>query len=344
MWITQRKNKSDIILSMLKDIIPFDRIWLNLHEHSFSAKAVISFINFLERRLGAEFVYDNSRLNSESLELANLFEIAETLHSCGVIRSYRRNYGFSDEPRTIYWNAEYHLGEGQYETAGGSSLDNQPLAFTKMIAETIERNAWFTYDGFAPFIFATINDMEKKCNFLHPKNFASYTETVRGKNKRLEIRPEDSFRWISGYSWTKKMSSWVPAQIVSGHKNLRSFSPASKEPSIRASITTGIATHPVRTSALVSGVLEVIERDAYMITWLNQLSLPRIDLAELSSRNASLGELLKICHQYGFRLHAVRLLTDAPTHAVCVILEDLSGTLPKFSIGLKAHQDSAYAV
>ncbi|MFZ2189922.1 MAG: YcaO-like family protein, partial [Candidatus Magasanikiibacteriota bacterium] len=329
---------------MLKDIISFDRVWLNLHEHSFSAKAVVSFINFLERRLGAEFVYDNSRFNSESLGLANLFEIAETLHSRGVIRSYKRNYSFSDEPRTIYWNAEYHLGDGQYDSAGGSSLDNQSLAFTKTIAEAIERNAWFTYDGFAPFIFATINDMEKKYNFLHPKNFASYDEIVRGKNKRLEIEPEDSFRWVNGYSWTKKMSSWVPAQIVSGHKNLRSFSSTSKEPSIRASITTGIATHPVRMSALVSGVLEVIERDAYMITWLNQLSLPRIDLVELSSRNSSLDKLFKICHQYGFRPHAVRLLTDAPTHAVCVILEDLSGTLPKFSIGLKAHQDSAYAV
>lgn len=329
---------------MLKDIIPFDRFWLNLHSNSPSAKAITSFIHFIERRLGARFVYDQSQISDEAIDLANLFEIAESLRSNGTIRSYERNIGLCDEPRTIYWQAEYALGDGRYEKAGGSSFDNPSLAFIKMLAEAIERNAWFTYDTFTPSRTATIEEIKKRSDFVHPEKFAAYTDAQRKKNPRLTITPADSFHWVQGYSWTKKMPTWVPTQTVSGSKKFRAYSLSSKEPALRESITTGLATHPVRNTALVSGALEVIERDAYMITWLNQLSLPRIDLTELSSRSESLKKILAICRQYRLEPHAIRLLTDAPTHAICVTLEDLSESLPRFSIGLKAHQNSATAV
>jgi ribosomal protein S12 methylthiotransferase accessory factor len=242
-----------------------------------------------------------------------------------------------------YWLAEYAIDQGKYEWAGGGSVDDQYLAFTKVLAESVERSIWFTYSNYS-YLSATIVDIEKKENFLHPKNFASYNDLQRKEHPRLEIKPSDPFRWVRGYSWTKEASSWIPAQIISGQKDFRAFSFSSKEPAIRASITTGLATHPIRTSALLAGALEIIERDAYMITWLNQLSLPRIDLTELSSRNESLSKLLKVCRRYQFQPHAIRLLTDAPTHAICVMLEDLSEALPRFSVGLKAHQNPAIAV
>lgn len=327
---------------MLRNIFPFDRAWLRIQRTSFSSKAVVSFVNFLERRFGAKLVYDSALLDYESLDMLGLLEFAEILCSRGVIRSYKKNGNFPDEPKMAHWSAEYFLGGDKFDWAGGSSVDNHHLAFTKMLAEAIERHAWFTHDGFS-FFSATLADMEKKV-FLHPKRFVGYSDLQRENNSRLEIKPNDTFSYVKGYSWTQKTSSWVPIQIVSGHKNFRAFSYSSKEPAIRSSITTGLATHPVRTSAIVSGSLEVIERDAYMITWLNQLSLPRIDLAELSSRSDSLVKLLHTCNKYRFQTHAVRLLTDAPTHPVCVILEDVSGSLPRFSIGLKAHQNPAVAV
>lgn len=328
---------------MLKDILPFDRIWLDIHRSSLLAKAVVSFINFLEHRFGAKFVYDQALIDYKSLNMVSLFELAETLCSRGVIRSFKKNSYLPDEPRTAYWLAEYAIGQDKYEWAGGSSVDDQYLAFTKVLAEAIERHIWFTYDNFS-YLIATVTELEKKKNFLHPKSFAGYDDSQRKKSPRLEIKPSNSFRWIRGYSWTKETSSWIPAQIVSGHKDFRAFSLSSKEPAIRASITTGLATHPIRISALLAGILEIIERDAYMITWLNQLSLPRIDLTGLSSRNDSLDKLLKVCRRYRFQPHAIRLLTDAPTHAICVMLEDLSGSLPRFSVGLKAHQNPTIAV
>lgn len=329
---------------MLKDVVPFDRVWLTLHGSSHSSRAIASFIHFLERRLGAEFVYDQARIGYEPLELIQLLELAEILRARGVIRSYKRESGLCDEPRMASWSAEFAMGDNRHGIAGGSSLNNQSLALTETLAEAIERNAWFTYSEFSNSLIATVTNMKKERDFIHPERFAGYGEAERKDNSQLLLKPTDSFRWVKGHSWTRGTSVWIPAQIVSGHLKLRSFSLSSGEPAIRTSTTTGIATHPLRTNALLSGALEVIERDAYMITWLNQFSPPRVDLAKLSQESESLTQLLASCHQYHLLPHVLRLPTDAPTYAVCVMLEDTTGTLPRFSIGLKAHRNPVYAV
>jgi len=52
-------------------------------------------------------------------------------------------------------------------------------------------------------------------------------------------------------------------------------------------ISTGCAAHTSLESALLAGILEVIERDAISVTWLQQLPLPRIELDCLPSPLAS---------------------------------------------------------
>ncbi|MCX6790134.1 MAG: YcaO-like family protein [Candidatus Kaiserbacteria bacterium] len=302
---------------MLKDVLPFDRVWLNSQNPSLTAKAISSFVHFLEQRLGAEFVYDHATIRNESLDLVKILELAEILRSRGVIRSYARVPRLSDEPNIASWRAEYVIEGGKREGAGGSALDNDSLALTKTLAEAIERNIWFTHSDFSPSRRATLSEIERE-DFLHPESFVSYNDLERKNNPRLALKPSDSFHWVKGYSWTKEKSSWVPAQIISGHSALRAFS------------------H--------SGALEVIERDAYMITWLNQLSPPRIDLTELSLQSESLTLLLERCRQYRFVPHAIHLPTDAPAHVVCIMLEDSTGTLPHFAVGLKAHKNPSLAV
>lgn len=329
---------------MLKDVVPFDRVWPALYNSSHSSRAIASFIHFLEHRLGAEFVYDQARIGYEPVELIPLLELAETLRTRGILRSYKRTPSLPDEPKTAGWYAEYALGDSRYESAGGSSLSDQSLALTETLAEAIERNAWFTYNEFPNSLIATVTCIKKERDFIHPGRFAGYSEAQREDNPQLLLKPTDSFRWIKGHSWTGNTSIWVPVQIVSGHARLRSFSLSSGEPAIRMSTTTGMATHPLRTNALLSGALEVIERDAYMITWLNQLSPPRVDLDKLSQESGSLTQLLASCHQYHLQPHVLRLPTDAPAYAVCVMLEDTTGTLPRFSLGLKAHRNPVYAV
>lgn len=328
---------------MLKDSIPFDRLWLETHGSSRTAQTVVSFIRFLERRLGAQFVYDSARIGYASPELTDLFELAEALRKCGVILSYGKKSKLTDEPPIAHWYAI--CANEERNLTAGSSPDNERLAFTSALAEAIERYVWFeSTDQFPTLRSATVGTMAKGGETILPERFVGYSSAQRKGNSRLQWGPESQFTWVKGYSWTKEKSIWMPAQIVSGHKTLRAFSKLSVEPSIRASITTGLATHPKRTHALLGGALEIIERDAYSIMWLNQLSLPRFDLTALALQRESLARLLARCRRYRLEPHAIRLSTDAPTYAVCAVLEDTTGTLPRFSVGLKANRDPALAV
>lgn len=329
---------------MLKETAPFDRVWLQMHGSSRSAHAIVAFIRFLERRLGAEFVYDKAHIGYESLTLTRLFELAETLRTQGILRSYTRGSRLSDEPRIAYWRTTYAAGTGIFEQSGGNTLDDQPLALTKALAEAIERNAWFTYDAFPAMRSATLAEMDADEQFVSPRRFAAFTDEQRAAHARLNYRPTDSFSCIKGYSWTREKAVWLPAQVVSGETRYKAFSPSSREPAIRSAITTGLATHPDRMQALLSGALEVIERDAYIITWLNQLSAPRIDLIQAARESDSLARLLALCRRYRLEPHAIRLPTDAPACVIGAVLEDTTGSLPRFSLGLKAGGNQATVI
>lgn len=328
---------------MLKDSIPFDRLWLETHRSARSAQMIVSFIRFLERRLGAQFVYDGARIGYASPELIDLFELAETLRRRGVIHSYGKKSKLADEPPFAHWYAI--VANEERNLAAGSFPDNERLAFASALAEAIERYVWFeSTDQFPTLRSATVDVMAKSGDAILPERFAGYSPAQRKENPRLQWGAESRFAWVKGYSWTQERPVWMPVQIVSGHKKLRAFSKLSAEPAIRASITTGLATHPERINALLGGALEIIERDAYSIMWLNQLSLPRLDLAALALHRESLARLLARCRRYRLEPYAIRLSTDAPAYAVCAVLEDTTGTLPRFCVGLKANRDPALAV
>jgi ribosomal protein S12 methylthiotransferase accessory factor len=328
---------------MLMDIIPFHQVWKETRNSSFATRSIISFIHFLEQRLGAEFVYDATNIGYESSNMAGVFELAEALRAQGVISLYGRHTSLPDEPRIAYWFAKYGIKGDRRAT--GSSVDDNRLAFTIALAEAIERYVWFECtDQFLDLRNATVSEITKNKEALSPERFVGYSDFQRENNPQLHYKPSDVFAWVEGYSWTKEKSSWVPAQIVSGHKTLLAGKPPRMEPAIRQAITTGIAVHPKRINALLSGALEVIERDAYIIMWLNQLSLTRIDPSEFLMKSEALNKLFSRCKRYRLEPHIIRLITDAPTYALAVVLEDTTGSLPKFTIGLKAHRDPVRAI
>jgi ribosomal protein S12 methylthiotransferase accessory factor len=112
-----------------------------------------------------------------------------------------------------------------------------------------------------------------------------------------------------------------------------------QEPLIRFPISTGLATGRTKVEALLGGVLEVIERDAFMIMWMNTLSLPCIQIDSILTSNEVLAELHRTCARYLLSIKYVQLITDAPAHVVMAVVSDessLSTPHPYTSVGLCA--------
>jgi len=325
------------------DVVPFKKIWGELHGNSGITASIESFVRFMEKRLGASFVYDASRIPFGRSDLVELFEIAEKLRAAGVIRTYLKTYGFPDEPRLYQWHAT--CATPNRHIAGGVSIEDDRAALTATLAESLERYVWLEMtDYFEEPRRATAGEALTNGNTLDPERFAGYSNAQRRAHKRFTLSKQAAYLWTRGYSWTSKRPVWVPAQVVSGKYGGSNFCGQAVEPIIIAPITTGLATGPTREFALLNGALEVIERDAFMITWLNQLTPHRFNITALRAESKNLDWLLAACSRYRLRVDALRLPTDAPTYAVCAVVHDESGAAPSVTVGLKAHRNSARAI
>jgi ribosomal protein S12 methylthiotransferase accessory factor len=323
---------------MLSDTISFDRLWKKMRGKSRASRSIASFIHFIERRLGARFVYDSSYVPYGRPELVDAFKIGDKLQRAGIIESYAPVFGLDDEPRIRLWRAQ-GLGHSK-DVSGGMSPDSDEAALMATLAEGLERYIWSEeIDYFISPHISSAAQMAEEKNTVLPSRFVGFSEAQRAGNGQLTLSAHDSHLWIRGSSLTQGRDVFLPAQVVSPAYRKSPLSQSIEEQRIWIPITTGLATWPTKDGAVRAGALEVIERDAYMIMWLNQLTLPRINLAPWRSGDNSLDKLLADCERYRLSVHATRLLTDAPADTICVIVEDTTGNAPNFTIGLKAGHD-----
>lgn len=111
------------------------------------------------------------------------------------------------------------------------------------------------------------------------------------------------------------------------------------EPILRHPITTGAASGTSYAGAIYRGICEIIERDAFMINYLNML--PRAKIVNLPKR---IQDIIDIFTRYLFVVYIIELTTDIPVPVFAAIILDYSGVGPAVSIGLKADLDTESAI
>lgn len=286
-------------------------------------RALAAFVERIEQALGGTFVIPRAQVPGGDPALAEILSIAAMLQQKSVITEVNRVRALPDEPRYFQWRAKYHGND----SAGGLSVRSEYDAVIAAVAEGVERSLWHTtVDYFLSPKTAKESAME---NHIATKRFT-------GLRAGISDNADASFLWTKGYSWISKSYVYLPAQIVSG---AHGSAGARSERRIRPIITTGLAAGAARTDALLGGALEVIERDAFMLMWLNQLSLPRIAAAELFTQNPFLEPLVRSCERYRLHVDFVQLVTDAPAYVIAAIIHD-DAKSPPFALGISAGADA----
>lgn len=89
------------------------------------------------------------------------------------------------------------------------------------------------------------------------------------------FRPQDpaaKINWAEGRSLVSGKRCYVPAALV-----YIPYTPLDRSDFLTLSVSSGNAAHTDPDLALLSGLFEVVERDAFMIAWWRKLQLPRVD-------------------------------------------------------------------
>jgi ribosomal protein S12 methylthiotransferase accessory factor len=115
--------------------------------------------------------------------------------------------------------------------------------------------------------------------------------------------------WVEGWELPGGDPAWLPAELVFlGPMPVQAGRP------VGYATSSGLSCRESAEDALLSGLLEVLERDAFMITWANRLSLPQID----TSRSPQIEPALQApFERTGLRYAAIDL---SVFHALPVVL------------------------
>lgn len=109
--------------------------------------------------------------------------------------------------------------------------------------------------------------------------------------------PDRRYRWVWGWSFARGEPLLVPERCA-----YYGLPPSDSDPGFGYEISNGCALGGCLAEAILYGILEVAERDAFLLTWYARLPAPRIDLAGTADRAVPL-LAATIQAETGYQLH-----------------------------------------
>jgi len=147
--------------------------------------------------------------------------------------------------------------------------------------------------------------------------YASYTDDTR-------------LPWLTGWSLISDAEIWLPAIAA-----LMEFTVGDPSEFLFPITSNGLAAGPTLRDAVTSAICEVLERDAFMITWSNQLPARVLDGA--AHRDADVRDLVLGYRRRGVRLELFELPTDHPVSVIMgVAFQEGGFGGPAATVGLGA--------
>lgn len=196
------------------------------------------------------------------------------------------------------FTAKYIIHEKNVEGWAGGTDGNPLIAELKAIMEALERWA----SGIIPeseLVKSTADNLDG--NAIDPRKVVAYAER-QYRRKLFPLTPfslKRKYYWKSVMTFPARQTRYLPAECLY-YPIPHRFSP---NPYTFAN-SSGVAAGFSFEDALIRSLYESFERDAFMCTWLNRLTLPRIQTATLPEKVRS---RIRDFEELGYKIHLVSI-------------------------------------
>lgn len=213
---------------------------------------------------------------------------------------------------------------------------NTEVIFSKAIGEILERYFLTIYRKKNLLRSSSSALKNKKLQALDLNLLAGFSEKQKKSNLRLQFNEESIFYWEK----TKRVSTdeitYLPAQTVYWNYH-NEF-----EPFLCEGNTNGAGGFFTKEGAILSGLYELIQRDSFLIYWLNKLTPRSIDPKTIPGEDFQ--NLLEESERYGFEIFCLDVTADTGVPAFVAIVSDPLGKSPRFSLGGGCQSNPAEAL
>ena len=221
-----------------------------------------------------------------------------------------------------------HKTDGLNMKSGGFAHTRSPeIALSKSVGETLERHFLTIYKR-EKFLKASFEEMQKrKLSGLDISALNSFLPWQKERNNRFERSSQSPISWVRAETAEGK-AAYVPAQLVFWNYD---FTKDTEEPILLNPTTSGAGGHFTKEEAVLSGLLENIERDGFLIHWLNGIAPKKVDISDMESEEIQ--EMRSAALRYGLEMHFLNITTDVGIPSlICAIVDPRAGE-PVIAIG-----------
>ncbi len=203
-------------------------------------------------------------------------------------------------------------------------------ALSKGIGEFLERYALMEYqdDMLLRASSKTLENTKRK--FLPLDSIGGFTEEQKKHFPEFQISEDAPVVWVEGKELTSNTSALIPAQLVFWNYCRHRYG---FEPVLRHSNTNGAAGGFTREMAAVSGLRELLQRDAFLMHWLTK-SVPQRIVPDTVT-NSAFAKLLEEVRSLNIDVHFLKVTVDheTPTCTCVLVSNESTGKRPKVSLG-----------
>lgn len=237
----------------------------------------------------------------------------------GLIKSIRRGLHKAQEPAFFSVGSEL-TNSSRYSgmplsplcSGGGETLEH---ALASTLGESVERYCMNYCDKSQTFVAPYREVADEAVSPELVRLYSRRQVEEAGPDSRLTYFDEDTpVRWVWGTSLPTGRPRLIPASLVYMHHHLEDG-----EADVGRSTSTGLAAGVTLEEAILSGILEVLERDAFMISWLQRRVRGEIRIDD--DRLTELLERRFFTRHPSVSLRLFDLTLDVPVPTVTAVLE-----------------------
>lgn len=214
--------------------------------------------------------------------------------------------------------------------ATGNGLQFE-AAFSKAIGEVLERFFLLKSETYRVPIDRRASAASLRrigTRFVEPSMLSQFTPEQIATSPWMAFDDESRFAWVKGKAVDDGRAILLPAQSIA----IEAFAYRGvSEPLLREQNSNGAAGGFTLTEAVLSGIYEAVERDGFLIYWLNALAPPVIDVS--ASEDEELQELLLWAARYRFEPYFLNTTTDIGIPSCVCVLVDRGPSGPNVTVG-----------
>ncbi len=258
----------------------------------------------------------------------------------GIIRSLSRVSRGTEEPnppvvcQSLVSQFDYRTAKTADRMAAGKG-ETEREALLGAIGEALERYCSYQQNPDA-VLRATAAELGKAA--IRPHMFVLYSDRQYSAPGFRYAKPDDqtAIGWTRALELPGESEAFAPASLVYLYFNAGGpdgyFSPPTSN---------GLAAGPSLSSAVLGGLYELIERDAFLIAWMNRLAVPRVDYSGMAGIAARIQSHYA---RFGIEALVFDITTDIGVPVMMAMTVDRSGGGPAVVVGLGCHLNPSVAL